>query len=68
MTTLRKIAIDLLNGKLPMAATKELAEERLKVCGECEYFARMTRQCNLCGCFMDVKAKLLEAECPSQKW
>ena len=68
MTTLRKIAIDILHGKLPAIATEELARERLKVCDQCEYFARLSRQCRLCGCFMDVKTKLAEAECPMQKW
>ncbi len=68
MTTLKKIASDILRGKLPRAASEDLAKERLKVCDECEYFARLARQCKLCGCFMDLKSKLLEAECPTQKW
>lgn len=68
MTSLKKIATDLLKGKLPSSASAELARERLKVCEQCEYFARLTRQCRLCSCFMDAKTKILEAECPMQKW
>lgn len=68
MTTLRKIATDLLKGKLPASASQDLVKERLKLCEQCEYFARMSRQCRLCGCFMDLKANLLEAECPTDKW
>jgi hypothetical protein len=67
-STLRKIALDLLHGKLPPTASKELAEERLKLCEGCENFKPLARQCNLCGCFMDVKSKLLEAQCPIELW
>ncbi len=35
---------------------KQLFSERLKICEKCEHFTS-TRQCNLCGCFMDVKCK-----------
>lgn len=65
---LRDIAIQLLNGKLPPLSDNELAAERLKVCEECEHFGRLARQCSLCGCFMDLKTKLLAAECPAGKW
>jgi hypothetical protein len=58
----------LLHGKLPAAAAEDLAKERLKVCAECPEFAKLARQCRLCGCFMDIKVKLLEAECPEKKW
>jgi hypothetical protein len=68
MSTLRKIAVDILKGKLPAEASDDLAKERLKVCDECEFFGRLLRQCKLCGCFMDLKSKLLEAECPADKW
>lgn len=68
MTALRKIAIDLLKGKLPAAAGADLAKERLKICEQCEYFARLSRQCRLCNCFMDAKTKILDAKCPCEKW
>ena len=68
MTLLRKIAIDLIDGKLPSSAGADLKRERLKLCDQCEYFERLARKCKLCGCFMDLKAHLLEAECPVQKW
>lgn len=68
MTTLRKIAVDLLHGKLPAIAAGDLTKERLKLCAQCEYYGKLANQCKLCGCFMDLKAKLLEAECPMEKW
>lgn len=65
---LRQIAIDLLKGKLPAAAAEDLAQARLRTCASCPEFAAVARQCRLCGCFMDVKAKLLAAECPQGRW
>lgn len=35
-----------------------VANERLDTCQACEYFTA-TRQCSLCHCFMDVKARLV---------
>lgn len=64
---LRAIAIQVINGLVPLS-TNELAAERQKVCDDCEYLARMLNQCKLCWCFMDMKTKVLNAECPSGKW
>ncbi len=68
MTTLKKIAIGILKGQLPAAAKDDLAKERMKLCTQCEYFTKLSRQCKLCGCFLDMKTKLLDASCPVEKW
>jgi hypothetical protein len=65
--TLKDIARDLLAGKL-LLSEDELKNERLKVCEECPSFKKLARQCDLCGCFMDLKAKILQASCPAGKW
>jgi acyl carrier protein len=65
--SLKDIAADLLAGKLQLS-TDELATERLKVCEQCPSFQKALRQCKLCGCLMDAKARLLRAECPAGKW
>ena len=67
MSQLRDIAVGIIQGKLPAFSNDELARERLKVCAECPHFT-LTRQCRLCYCFMDLKTKLLEAQCPAGKW
>lgn len=67
MTTLKDIAKDLLAGKLILSEA-ELSTERLKVCAECPQMTKMTRQCKLCGCFLDLKTKVLAAHCPLEKW
>jgi len=65
---LRTVAIKLMKGELPAFSDNTLAQERLKVCESCDDFAHISRQCKLCWCFMDLKTRLLEAECPAQKW
>src|SRR5262249_43630066 len=46
-------------------ASQETRQERLRVCAECEHHTGL--RCRLCGCFMDVKARLLHEECPIGK-
>jgi len=46
----------------------EIATERLSICESCEKWLSVTRQCKRCGCFMDLKTKLPNAECPLHKW
>lgn len=66
--TLKDIAKKLLAGELPMAASTELATERLKICEACPQFRVSMRNCKMCNCFMDLKTKLLNADCPMSKW
>jgi hypothetical protein len=68
MSKLRDIAIKLLKGELPALADGELAEERMKVCRECDHFRKMIINCEICGCFLPGKTKLLEMRCPIDKW
>ena len=65
--TLRQIAKDLIQGKLQLSEA-ELAHERIKVCESCPEFKKLARQCKLCGCFCDMKVKVLNASCPIEKW
>ena len=41
-------------------------ELRLEQCEPCEH--RKGNRCNLCGCFINYKAKLKNSECPLGKW
>lgn len=66
--SLKDIAVKLLKGELPQMAEGELATIRLRECESCQHFKKMARQCDLCGCFLDLKTKLLEASCPIDKW
>ena len=37
---------------------RKLFTERIKICESCDNFT-FTRQCDLCGCFMDAKTKCI---------
>lgn len=65
---LKDIAVKLMKGELPPMSDGELSAERIKMCVQCEHFKKLARQCDLCGCFIDLKAKLLEAHCPINLW
>ena len=46
----------------------QVAKQRLSMCIECDRLFSLTNQCKECGCFMPVKVKLREADCPIGKW
>lgn len=46
----------------------EISAKRLAICLECPELIKMTKQCKKCGCFMEAKTKLPNAECPLGKW
>lgn len=43
-------------------------EKRMSICGDCEFFHKYSTTCNLCGCFMKVKAVSPSMKCPIDKW
>jgi len=47
---------------------KELGQKRLAICKTCPKFAKKTRQCRSCGCFLDVKSYMKNKHCPLGKW
>lgn len=49
-------------------APKEMALARFEICKSCPELIRPTNQCRQCGCFMHLKTKLIQAECPLGKW
>jgi len=67
MSKLRDIAEKVIGGIIPLSED-ELAVERLKVCKECPHVTRLFTQCDLCGCFLELKVKILSARCPINKW
>ena len=58
---------DVLNPKTEYA-TEDLARHRLAVCEACPRLLKTTYQCKECGCFMKLKVRLRDAECPLDKW
>ena len=47
---------------------ERIAEERMSICKECPEYVSLTHQCKECGCVMNTKTKLPNAECPLGKW
>jgi len=41
---------------------------RLEICLECPDLKPPQRQCNVCGCMMEKKTKMMGASCPLKKW
>lgn len=37
-------------------------------CQACENYKRRTKQCNLCGCLVNLKVTLANESCPIGKW
>ena len=59
--------LDMLNPKEPRS-NKDVVEQRLAICRECEFFRPRVEQCKKCGCFMKLKTKLEHSHCPIHKW
>jgi hypothetical protein len=53
-------------GKL--IAEGSIADQRLKICRECEFFLQNREVCGVCGCNMSFKTRLVAGRCPKQKW
>jgi tetratricopeptide (TPR) repeat protein len=47
-------------------ATPELQQRRLQTCSTCEHYTGM--RCKICGCFIQVKSRMLAEDCPIGKW
>lgn len=46
----------------------ENAKERMKICRTCPRLFQPTRTCLECGCFMLIKTKVPNVECPLGHW
>lgn len=46
----------------------EIKAERMAICKECPFFITLTGQCKKCGCIMEAKTGLPNADCPEHKW
>lgn len=66
--SLRKIALLLLAGQLPTAASEDLFKARKTECEKCPSYRPLLDQCGECGCLLSLKARIVESTCPLQKW
>lgn len=47
---------------------EEVYDNRYEICKNCEFFIKVTKQCNKCMCFMKLKCAYSHAYCPENKW
>jgi hypothetical protein len=47
-------------------ASPDSVQKRLRTCASCEHHTGV--RCKICGCFTNIKARLLQEECPIGKW
>jgi hypothetical protein len=48
-------------------ASDEVYKQRISICEACERL-NAERECELCGCAVDIKASWASQECPLRKW
>ena len=46
----------------------EIVEQRLEICKSCDKFLPRLSRCNVCKCFMKIKARFKMFSCPENKW
>ncbi len=62
----KEILDGLKNYVFPTEESELLANERAKVCGTCEH--NINNKCKLCGCFLILKVRSKQTNCPANKW
>jgi hypothetical protein len=48
--------------------SEEKRKKRENDCLECSKFNKESKRCHLCGCYMEVKWKFEQSECPISIW
>jgi len=43
-------------------------QERLHICAACPHYNAKLHRCRLCGCYMQLKARIPYAKCPDGLW
>ena len=46
----------------------EVYEDRIAICKGCVYYSSLLGNCKICTCFMKVKARISNQECPQKYW
>lgn len=66
--TLKGVTTGLYNSMILNEEIEKIAQERLEICKGCEHFSTPDKvvtasKCNLCGCYMKLKSRVMSAEC-----
>jgi hypothetical protein len=50
-------------------ASSNIVSERLAICMKCPNINKgLSNQCTLCSCVVELKARLIQEECPAKLW
>ena len=63
LTNFAKASIEYVAAGMP-SVTAEQYEDRIKACHECPHLKEDTKQCGLCGCYVETKASWRTTTCP----
>ena len=48
--------------------SEDISKLRTEECERCDYYDKIQTRCRKCGCYMKVKVKFTNTECPLGKW
>lgn len=56
-----------------VSSREQTAQERLAICASCRHLIRTFKdpripRCAVCGCFLELKTRLLSESCPIGRW
>ena len=51
-----------------MLHDQDIIDRRFSICQGCEHFISSTNRCKICKCFLRLKTKLSNFQCPVGKW
>ena len=56
--------------KAVMLHDQDIIDKRWAECEKCEHFVKITKQCDICKCFMPWKTRIATTKCPADppKW
>lgn len=49
-------------------APKVLSKYRQSICNKCDHREPILNRCKQCGCFLSAKTKIMNTNCPLNKW
>jgi hypothetical protein len=66
-TDIQKMVDEITGMKGIRLVSEEIYGSRFEICKECDRFVYGST-CSVCGCVMQVRARLADGKCPQKKW
>jgi hypothetical protein len=48
--------------------SSDISKQRMDICRKCYFYNKPSGRCNHCGCYLELKTKMLNQKCPIDKW